>query len=56
MPLLIILTVLIIAGAFLWLFNAYFPVSNKFKNIFNIVAAILVLFWILKILGVSMIE
>lgn len=52
MSILTILTVLIIVGLLLWLVNNYIPMDGKIKQIFNIVAIIAVILWLLKAFGV----
>lgn len=46
-----ILVVLIIAGALLWLVNYLIPMDPKFKTVVNVVAAILLLLWLLQVFG-----
>ena len=52
MPILTILAVLVAIGFIIWLVNNYIPMDGKIKNIFNIVAIVLTIFWLLKVFGV----
>lgn len=51
MSLLEVLLVLVVVGIILWLINTYLPISPSFKKIINVVAALFVIFWLLKGLG-----
>ena len=52
MPLLTILLVLIAVGVILWAVNKYVPMATSIKNILNVVAIGLTIFWLLKVFGV----
>jgi len=52
MPVLQLLVMLIIAGLVLWLINNYIPMDGKIKKILNVVAVIIVIFWLLSVFGV----
>jgi hypothetical protein len=47
-----ILLALMIVGFLLWLVNTYVPMGGKFKQIFNVLAVIVVVVWIIRSLGV----
>lgn len=47
-----ILIALVIVGFLLWLVNTYIPMDGKFKQIFNVLAVIVVVVWIIRELGV----
>jgi hypothetical protein len=49
--LLSILLALVIVGFLLWLVNTYVPMDAKFKQIFNVLAVIVVIIWIIRSLG-----
>jgi hypothetical protein len=51
MPLLNVFIILIVAGVVLWLINTYIPMDRKIKNILNVVAVIVIIFWLLKVFG-----
>ncbi len=52
MSLITIAITLVIAGFLLWLVNTYIPMDGKIKNILNIVAVVVVVFWLLNVFGV----
>jgi hypothetical protein len=52
MPVLTVLIVLICVGLLMWAVNNYIPMDGKIKQIFNIVAVIAVILWLLKVFGV----
>ena len=52
MPILTILLVLVLVGLVVWAVNKYVPMTASFKNIFNVVAVILTIIWLLKVFGV----
>jgi len=52
MNVLSILLALVIIGFLLWLVNTYVPMDGKFKQIFNVLAVIVVVVWIIRSLGV----
>jgi hypothetical protein len=43
-----ILLALVIVGFLLWLVNTYVPMDGKFKQIFNVLAVIVVVVWIIR--------
>lgn len=43
-----LLIILIIIGLVLWLVNNYIPMDPKIKTIFNVVALVAVIIWLLK--------
>lgn len=43
-----ILIALVIVGFLLWLVNTYVPMDGKFKQIFNVLAVIVVVVWIIR--------
>ncbi len=51
MNVLSILLALVIIGFLLWLVNTYVPMDGKFKQIFNVLAVIVVVVWIIRTLG-----
>lgn len=52
MSILTVLIVLVVVGLLLWLVNNYIPMDGKIKQLFNIVAVIAVIIWLLKAFGV----
>jgi hypothetical protein len=52
MPILTVLLVLICIGLLLWAVNKYVPMAASIKNIFNVVAIVLTIIWLLKVFGV----
>lgn len=46
-----ILISLVIVGFLLWLVNTYIPMDGKFKQIFNVLAVIVVVVWIIRALA-----
>jgi len=46
-----ILVVLVIVGVILWFVNQYIPMSPPFKTAVNVVAAIFLLLWLLRVFG-----
>ncbi len=51
MPILTVLLILIVVGVLLWLVNRYVPMEPQIKMIFNGVAVIFVVLWLLKVFG-----
>jgi hypothetical protein len=49
-----ILIALVIVGFLLWLVNTYVPMDGKFKQIFNVLAVIVVVVWIIRELAPGM--
>jgi hypothetical protein len=47
----VILTLLLV-GVVMWLINSYAPISAGWKKLINIVAAIIVVIWLLQVFGV----
>jgi hypothetical protein len=47
-----VLLTLILIGLLLWAVNTYIPMAAPIKNILNVVAVILVVFWLLSVFGV----
>ncbi len=45
-----ILIALVIVGFLMWLVNTYIPMDGKFKQIFNVLAVLVVVVWIIKVL------
>ena len=43
-----ILLALVIVGFLLWLVDTYVPMDGKFKQIFNVLAVIVVVVWIIR--------
>lgn len=52
MPFLKLIVIVIIVGVLLWLANRYIPMDGTVKTILNILVICLLVFWILKVLGV----
>ncbi len=46
-----ILIALVIVGFLMWLVNTYIPMDGKFKQIFNVLAVVVVVIWIIRSLG-----
>jgi hypothetical protein len=46
------LITLVIVGFLMWLVNTYVPMDGKFKQIFNVLAVLVVVVWIIRELGV----
>ena len=51
MPIVTILVVLVVLGLAIWLVNTYIPMQPPFKTIFNVVAVVAVIIWLLKATG-----
>ncbi len=47
-----ILIALVIIGFLMWLVNTYIPMDGKFKQLFNVLAILVVVVWIIRELGV----
>lgn len=43
-----ILIALVIVGFLLWLVNTYVPMDGKIKQIFNVLAVIVVVVWVIR--------
>ena len=52
MPIYYIFLILIVIGVLVWLVNKYIPMQPWAKKLFNVVAAIIVIIWLLDVLGV----
>lgn len=52
MSILTILLVLVVIGVLAWLANTYIPMQDGIKKIFNVVAIILTILWLLQAVGV----
>jgi hypothetical protein len=48
-----ILVFLIVVGVLLWAVNSIVPMDAQVKNIFNVVAVVAVVFYLLKAFGLS---
>jgi hypothetical protein len=51
MPLMTVLITLIVVGVLLWMVNTYIPMDAKIKQIFNVVAVVAVIVWVLNVFG-----
>jgi len=51
MPLMTVLITLIVVGVVLWMVNTYIPMDAKIKQIFNVVAVVAVIVWVLNVFG-----
>ncbi|MHB1421602.1 MAG: Thivi_2564 family membrane protein [Gemmataceae bacterium] len=47
-----ILIAVVILGFLMWLVNTYIPMDNRFKQLFNVLAIVVVVIWIIRELGV----
>jgi hypothetical protein len=45
-----ILIALVIVGFLLWLVNTYVPMDGRFKQIFNVLAIVVVVVWVIRAL------
>jgi len=52
MPLISVVLTLIVVGVLLWLINSFIPMDSKIKQILNVVAVIVVVWWLLRVFGV----
>jgi hypothetical protein len=50
-PIISILIALVIIGFLMWLVNTYIPMDGRFKQIFNVLAVVVVVIWIIRSLG-----
>lgn len=46
-----ILIALVIVGFLMWLVNTYIPMDGRFKQIFNVLAIVVVVIWIIREVG-----
>lgn len=47
-----ILIALVVVGFLMWLVNTYIPMDGRFKQIFNVLAIVVVVVWVIRSLGV----
>jgi hypothetical protein len=47
-----ILIALVVVGFLMWLVNTYIPMDGRFKQLFNVLAIVVVVVWVIKSLGV----
>lgn len=47
-----ILIALVVIGFLMWLVNTFIPMDGRFKQIFNVLAIVVVVIWIIRSLGV----
>lgn len=47
-----ILIALVVIGFLMWLVNNFIPMDGRFKQIFNVLAIVVVVIWIIRSLGV----
>ncbi len=50
-PIISILIALVVIGFLMWLVNTYIPMDGRFKQIFNVLAIVVVVIWIIRSLG-----
>ena len=46
-----LLITLVIVGFLMWLVNTYIPMDGKFKQIFNVLAVLIVVVWVIRALA-----
>ena len=46
-----ILIALVIVGFLMWLVNTYIPMDGRFKQIFNVLAIVIVVVWVIRVLA-----
>jgi len=51
MSLISVLIILVIAGFFLWVVNAFFPMPGKIKKILNVAVVVIVALWLIIAFG-----
>ena len=51
MPLIELIVVLVLIGVVMYLVNTYIPMSAGMKRLLNIAVLVVVVFWLLKVLG-----
>ena len=47
-----ILIALVVVGFLIWLVNTYIPMDGRFKQLFNVLAIVVVVVWVIRSLGV----
>jgi hypothetical protein len=47
-----ILIAVVVVGFLMWLVNTYIPMDGKFKQLFNVLAIVVVVVWVIRELGV----
>lgn len=47
-----ILIALVVVGFLVWLVNTYIPMDGRFKQLFNVLAIVVVVVWVIRELGV----
>jgi hypothetical protein len=47
-----ILIALVVVGFLMWLVNTYIPMDGRFKQLFNVLAIVVVVVWVIRSLGV----
>lgn len=47
-----ILIALVVIGFLMWLVNTYIPMDGRFKQLFNVLAIVVVVVWVIRSLGV----
>jgi hypothetical protein len=45
-----LLIAVVVIGFLMWLVNTYIPMDGKFKQLFNVLAIVVVVVWIIKVL------
>lgn len=53
MPLVTLIIYLIVVGVLLWLINTYIPMPAWIKTVINVVVAIVVCLWLLRVFGIA---
>lgn len=48
MNVLSILIMLVVVGFLLWLVNTYIPMDGRFKQLFNVLAIVVVVVWVVR--------
>jgi predicted membrane protein len=46
-----ILIALVVIGFLMWLVNTYVPMDGRFKQLFNVLAIVVVVVWVIRSLG-----
>ena len=52
MPLVTLIVVLVCIGVLMWAVNTYVPMSAGMKKLLNIFVIVVVVFWLLKLVGI----
>lgn len=47
-----ILFTILITGVILWMINSFIPMDEKFKKVFNVIAIIAMILWVLRVLDI----